>query len=286
MTDDITDDGVNLSYVFEKSPPNIGYKISDIAEFKFVNSYGGSQKKHCIDTVDIHLHCDNTACMGPRCFRTTSKQIILQKDDTVHIHVRYTCSNCQESIKYFSLAIDLLDNKSDIQIKKLGENPSFAPLTPANLFSLIGTDRDNFLNGRKCEIQGLGIGAFVYYRRVVENQRERILCKIKKVMKQSNIATDKIDIAINEIQFKKSIELTKDVLPESLHINGQNPLLLLHRALSIGVHEMSDEECLKNATSVRVVLIELVERLQQILKDNNELKQAMSHLIQLPVTQA
>ena len=73
--------------------------------------------------------------------------------------------------------------------------------------------------------------------------------------------------------------MAKDVMPESLLINGHSPLLLLHRTLSQGVHELSDEECLKRANTVRLVLGELSERLSAILKDKTELTAAISTLM-------
>ena len=93
---------------------------------------------------------------------------------------------------------------------------------------------------------------------------------------------DKIDIlraAIEEIQFSKALRMTRDVIPDSLLINGQNPLLLLHHALSQGVHELPDEQCLELASSVRIVLGGLSERLSTILKDESELQDAVSTLM-------
>jgi len=48
------------------------------------------------------------------------------------------------------------------------------------VITLIGPDREIFLRGRRAENQGLGIGAFAYYRRVVENQKGRIITQIGK----------------------------------------------------------------------------------------------------------
>jgi anti-sigma regulatory factor (Ser/Thr protein kinase) len=55
--------------------------------------------------------------------------------------------------------------------------------------------------------------------------------------------------------------------------------LLLHDALSDGIHEFTDEECLKLARSIRVVLIELAERISTALKEEAELKTAVSELL-------
>ena len=59
----------------------------------------------------------------------------------------------------------------------------------------------------------------------------------------------------------------------------RTPLTLLHPALSEGIHAKTDEECLELATSIRVVLIELAERIAAALKEEAELKSAVSRLI-------
>ena len=118
---------------------------------------------------------------------------------------------------------------------------------------------------RRSENQGLGIGAFGYYRRVVENQKGRLIEEIAKVAKRlgaDSAALDKFERAANETQFSKAIDDTKGAIPQWLLVNGQNPLTLLHSALSEGLHAQADEECLELATSIRVVLTELAERIK------------------------
>lgn len=45
------------------------------------------------------------------------------------------------------------------------------------------------------------------------------------------------------------------------------------------MHELSDEQCLQVAHDVRVVLVELAERLGQALKDEAEINSAISRLM-------
>lgn len=85
--------------------------------------------------------------------------------------------------------------------------------------------------------------------------------------------------AIAETQFSKALESVKNALPQSLLINGHNPITLLHSALSQGLHAQSDERCLEMASAVRVVLAELADRLGQALKDEAELNTALSRLM-------
>ncbi|MFZ4730779.1 MAG: hypothetical protein ACOYMQ_19240, partial [Pseudanabaena sp.] len=201
-----------------------------------------------------------------------------------HFYLTYRCSNCQKNKKIFSLAAKVdADGSSCGECYKLGELPIYGPPVPSRLIKLIGPDRDAFLKGRRCENQGLGIGAFVYYRRVVENQKNRIIGEIVKVSERIGASEDKIKPlrdAIKETQFSKALEMAKDAMPESLLINGHSPILLLYSALSEGIHALTDEQCLELASSIRVVLGELSERLSQALKDEVELTRALSTLIQ------
>ena len=89
------------------------------------------------------------------------------------------------------------------------------------------------------------------------------------------------DIANSLDAFTKALEMSKDSIPESSLINGQNPLLLLHRALSDGIHTRTDQECLELASSVRVVLTELSEKLSIALKDEAGLTKALSTLMNI-----
>jgi hypothetical protein len=166
---------------------------------------------------------------------------------------------------------------------KLGEDPSFGPPVPARVISLVGPDREAFLKGRRCEIQGLGIGAFAYYRRVIENQKNRLFDEIIKVAKRLNAPKDQIqtlEVAKTETQFSKSIESVKSVIPHELFIQGRNPLSLLHSALSEGLHALSDDQCMELATSIREVLFELAERIGQVLKEQTGLDAAIGRLAQ------
>lgn len=227
---------------------------------------------------EIELYCER--CQGVRRFNNTSQNFISPKWNNEF--VEYGCKNCGRTRKIFALAvIPESDNKSG-RVLKLGEYPPFGPPTPARLIKLIGPDRELFLQGRRAELHGLGIGAFAYYRRVVEEQKGRIIEEVGKVaqrIKPSKETAELFAKAAAETQFSTAIELIKAALPESLLIDGHNPLTLLHDALSEGLHEHTDEECLHLATSIRVVLAELAERMSLALKDEADLKTAVSRLL-------
>jgi hypothetical protein len=66
---------------------------------------------------------------------------------------------------------------------------------------------------------------------------------------------------------------------EPPHVGLDNPLSLLHTALSEGLHEQHDDVCLELAASIRLVLTELAERMSQVLKDEAELSGAVNKLL-------
>ena len=273
-----------LSEFLQSSPLNQWRYVSNLF-MQHTSPYGGVIKE--INKPELELHCSGDLCNGIRFFRCTevfsNPGPHLQENGLNYLYVTYQCSNCQKSIKVYSLAAILSTNEEfHGTCYKFGEFPQYGPPIPSRLIKLIGPDRDIFLKGRNCENQGLGIGAFTYYRRIVENQKNRILAEIVKVSKKIGVPQDKIDTlreAIKETQFSKALEMAKDVMPESLLIDGHSPIRLLHRALSRGVHELSDEECLKLASTIRLVLGELSERLSATLKDKAELTEAISTLM-------
>lgn len=176
------------------------------------------------------------------------------------------------------------DDDSTADFVKLGEYPFFGPQIPSKLISLIGPDRELFLKGIKCESQKLGIASFLYYRRVIENQKNRLIDNIALVLKKLEVNREAIDLletTKNEIQFKTSMDKLKPYLPKELSINNTNPIVLLHKSLSVGLHGLTDEECLEYAKSIRIVLTELADRLKLMLTDQNGLKNAMKKLNQI-----
>jgi hypothetical protein len=87
-----------------------------------------------------------------------------------------------------------------------------------------------------------------------------------------------LEEAKRQNQFSAAVEKIKQAIPQVLLINGSNPLALLHKALSEGLHAGTDDDCLEIAQDSRVVLSEFSERLYTALKDDQELKKAASRI--------
>lgn len=283
MTEEIKpkEEIISFAEFMESVPPSTLVTVSGAS----VKKGGPAGFGYYLTKPELQIHCPHDTCNGVRFHRCSdSHEFSLRHGDFEFIYMNYVCSNCRVSKKTFSLAINPNTEDGNDNCYKFGELPIYGPPTPSRLIKLIGPDREHFLSGRRCENQGLGIGAFVYYRRVVENQKNRILDEIIKVSKKLGVGQDRIDAlesAKSETQFSKAVESVKHAIPQVLMINGHNPLTLLHTALSDGLHDRTDEHCLELASSIRVVLGELSERLSQALKDEAEINNALSRLLSI-----
>lgn len=266
---------MTLKKFLETVPPSQMRRVQSVMFFD-------NQHNERLRVPELALECEK--CEGERVFRLDgSREPYLNfKDSIVELFVNFLCSNCQEQNKRFSLAVIRDDKGTDAEVYKYGELPPFGKATPPRLLELLGDQREFFLKGRRCEFQGLGVGAFTYYRRVVEHQKSSIIDEIIKAATKLNVSPEALNAlaaAKQETQFSKSVGLVKDAIPQALLVHGHNPLTLLHSALSDGLHDRSDEHCLELAQDIRLLLADLAERIGQVLKDHAELKASVTRLL-------
>jgi hypothetical protein len=268
--------GISFVSFLEAMPPDDEYTLVKNALEKDVSA----TRNFVIATPAIKLHCSSDICNGTRVYRYDDGDRHLSRNEPTLTYLTYRCSNCRRMTKMFSLAV--VTNKADppaALCAKFGEIPKFGSPTPSRLLRLFGSDSKIFLKGRQCENHGLGVGAFSYYRRVVENHKDQLFDEvIKAALKIAPDTVDGLRQAKAENQFLKALEAVKDIIPQGLLIDGHNPFTLLHSALSDGLHARTDEECLQSAHDVRMVLAELVERIGQLLKEETELAAAVGRL--------
>ncbi|PYX69053.1 MAG: hypothetical protein DMG78_23210 [Acidobacteria bacterium] len=265
----------------ETSPPDVAEEVCERVSRATPIRLGGEAAY--LSTPDLQLHCEQ--CGGVRTFECSDDSIYLV-EALNYKYLRYECRNCRKTEKKFAVVIKGASGTGPVQ--KLGELPPFGPPTPPRVFKLIGEEyRELFLQGRRAENKGLGIGAYAYYRRIVEHQKGQIIEEIGKVAKKLGATPEVMKTftdARSETQFATAIEKIKKGIPESLLIDGHNPLTLLHTALSEGLHELTDQECLTLATSIRVVLTELADRISTALKEAATLKSAVGRLLNRKLT--
>ena len=267
-------ESVPFATFLESSPPGKQQAITETA--------GKSQNIWIFEIPAVQLHCDSEHCGGVRFFDTGIGQVNFYNESWQQLFLNYSCRHCKSTDKAYALLIRVQHRTSPTEAIKLGEWPIFAPHVPSRVLSMVGQDQELFLKGRRAESLGMGIAAFAYYRRVVENQKSRLIDQIVTVARRINADASiiaRLEQARDETQFTTAVEMIRDAMPEVLRIDGHSPLSLLHRALSQGLHAQSDDQCLELATSIRVLLSELSDRISTALKDHAELQSALSRLL-------
>lgn len=217
-----------------------------------------------IDTPAIHIHCKK--CRSDQTYNmnnsfTENYSCVYESSKGKIVRLVYECTSCHKNRAIFFI---MLDVKLEY-VQKIGQYPPWQIDINKNLEKMLGKHATSFKNGLVCESQSYGIGAFAYYRRIVEDIMDELLDSIIGLIPEQNrlqyekalAATKKTNVA------QEKIALVKDLLPSILRPDGHNPLSVLHKQLSKGLHAESDEECLEVAGSIREILTFLVNRIIQ-----------------------
>jgi len=267
-----------LSKFFETKPANVEFSIPENLDEldEQLLSHSGSYN---VRLPSIRLWCKTVDCQRVCVFQPNQVSITLLAKSHNNSVVEFVCCSCRESVKKYAFSYRHDPDSKRLIARKLGEDPAPSPHLPSRLRTLVGLDQERLDKGLRSEAHGLGVGAFAYYRQIVENQKDRLIDEILKVANLQNPIPElikELEEAKKQNQFSTAVEKIKHAIPEILLIHGYNPLTLLHKALSEGLHAGSDEECLEIAHNIRVILSEFSERLATALKDDQELKNAVS----------
>lgn len=204
----------------------------------------------------------------------------------------FRCRACN-SAKCVSVRVDAVPSQENVppdfaiptvHVAIFGESPSRAleqRWPPTFMRRLSEQDRELLNKGRGCEIHGAGVGAMAYYRRAIENNWKLLLEEIIRSAEGLRLGEDRIQElrdAANNWQFKSSVEQVEHLIPESVFVDGKNPITLLYKQVSADLHGASDEKCLTRAGVVRLVLVHLLERLREAREAHDELREGLSKL--------
>jgi hypothetical protein len=234
----------------------------------------------------LALYCEFHTCEDFCFFDPDTSHIPMGHDDaTGQIYklafASYTCRHCMCTSKVFALRVQSAGGSArTAKIMKFGEDPPAVGPTPRSLRLLLGDQWNLFLQGRRSELAGLGIGAFVYYRRVIENVWQNVLGRLIDVARLDG-TTERLDVltkAQQEKKFTRSMDAAKGAVPSSLYVDNNNPFQALYDACGDGLHEYSDEECVARACVIRLVLARFADRAKAVLSEDKEFRQALGGL--------
>lgn len=177
-----------------------------------------------------------------------------------------------------SAMTEIVDN-SKLYIRKIGQWPRYEVETDLEILTFLNTeDKQYYKNALSCIKQNLGVAAYAYFRKIVENEIIRLVESIV----QGNQANLKIIEALKEYQKNKRVsellDTTFPFLPDALKSLDDNPLKLLYGSLSDGLHELTDEECLAKAIALNRLLSFTIKKINEEKTDLKEIKNAIKNL--------
>ena len=154
---------------------------------------------------------------------------------------------------------------------KIGQYPSIADMEFPKLkeYDNVLTEEDRREMGSAIGLyaNGVGVGSYVYLRRILE----RILSQAR------DKAGDSIDTeTFNRSKVKEKIEMLKDYLPPFLTSNK-----ILYGVLSKGVHELSEKDCILYFPVVRDCIFMILDQWEELRKKEAKEKEIRAGLAKI-----
>lgn len=203
-------------------------------------------------TVDAYcIWCDKEGVF--RAYNYMSDHIAIPRWTTRHnglIEIEYHCTR-DESHAYHTYYF-----KVDDFLTKIGQFPSVSDfqVPQAKMYrTILGENQyKEFTRGIGLAAHGVGIGSFVYLRRIFENliDEAHTLSIQKGGFDEDSYRKARMD---------KKIEILKNFLPEFLVENK-----ILYSILSKGVHELTEKECLQYFETVKIGIEQILD--EKIIK--------------------
>jgi len=231
--------------------------------------------------VSINMYCG--LCESNQTFTMINNYWEANEAQNANIGTRilrltYRCMHCNRFPRHFYVLVD----GKERTLEKVGQYPPWDISGNKDIENRLGDHARYYRRGLICESQGYGIGAFSYYRRIVEEIIDALLDEISNLLTGEDF--EKYQDALRKTKettiTQEKIALVKDLLPDRLRPGGMNPLGVLHSVLSDGLHAKSDDDCLEDAAACRTVLIFLAAQIAANKNSAKEFTESMQKLLE------
>lgn len=159
-------------------------------------------------------------------------------------HLSYVCKNCEKH--HFDVWIIWWRAGAGPTFVKAGQYPKLEVSIPKEFEKALGDKRSLYIKGMTSRHAGYGIGALTYFRRVIEDTTDEMLALLEDAMKATNAdaaAIETLQKARGGKRFEEKVKIAAEVMPAHLRPGGINPFGDLYELVSIGLHDLTDEEC-------------------------------------------
>jgi hypothetical protein len=261
-----TQNELNLEYFFFRLPI---YKVIKISEDNW---------KHFLALLNLGRAYSETSIEGYNPFRKVTSTF-------------GGWSNIKVSLEYFTqyggtdrIGIkcrrhgDFLDffihyNPDKHTLMKVGQYPSVADfhLHEIHKYRKVLTEEKlkEFSRANGLAASGVGIGSFVYLRRIFEHL-------IAATFNEHKASLSILDSDFSNNRMDEKIKILKDYLPTFLVENRK-----LYSILSLGVHELNEQDCLDYYDTVRVGIEVVLDEKLETLKKEAKTKTAQKNISEL-----
>jgi len=181
-----------------------------------------------------------------------------------YVNKKFYCSRNKEHTMAFAF---LLDGKGNFM--KIGQHPSIADLTSFEMLKYRKILRDKyseFNKGIGLASHGIGIGSFVYLRRVFEQL-------IEEAHTIAQNMEDWDEELYQQSRMAEKINLLSPQLPSFLVENRT-----IYGILSKGVHSLTEEECLGIFPSVKLAIELILDEKAHQLEQERKIRKSSSTL--------
>jgi hypothetical protein len=185
-----------------------------------------------------------------------------------------SCGFCYKEKYVYMIEVDPEEKRA----RKVGQSPPWSIEIDKNVEDALGPSKELFKRGLICLSQGFGLGACVYFRRVLEEQVDSILSLLEQLLKKDPSAQDEAEKVAELRKGKvadKKLEKAYPLVPSSLIVDGVNPLKLLYGQLSQGVHVLDEDECSLLAEQIHQTLVYVVTELTRAVTARDRFIQQM-----------
>lgn len=227
---------------------SFAFNQKDLSKLRDIYLYEGHLDCYCLECKQSSVFKSDVGSRfdePPFSFFTNSKNIITERE--------FTCSRekTHKLIFYFRF-----HNRT---VTKIGQNPSLADLATYDIrkyIKVLGQERyAEFSKAVGLISHGVGIGSFVYLRRIIEQL-------IEEAHKTKVNSTGWDEEKYKKCRTSEKIEMLKDSLPDVFVENKP-----VYPILSKGIHDLEEQECLDAFDVIRgcieLILDEKIEELQR-----------------------
>jgi len=188
---------------------------------------------------------------------------------------------CQYCKQYeIDILLNIHEKNGKLLLRKIGQYPPFEIQPTKELKGFLTKENLDFYSKALMNMStGYGIGSFAYLRRIIESEIHNIVKNLLELdTSNSQHINDEYQKYLQDHQMSKLIDSIYAFLPTSLKQLGNNPLKLMYEQLSIGIHKLTDEECLEKAVAIDNLLKYIVKNVNIEKNERSKINDAMNKL--------